>query len=172
MLHGLCFTCFLLCEWQLPAFGQDQHGSAWHFMLMLFPRDSDWVPSRELFCRVFSPDEEVDIDSRMFIIENRSHFQLSPASQSFTEWINDWGACFDGAVGDGTWGTREVLGSDKDSRHLRFYVLRAKNFKGSYRTINWDRLPRPLTICIPSMYGCLKAEQWCCLQCLPLGGEH
>lgn len=53
---------------------------------------------------------KVDIDSRMFIIENRGHFQLSPASQSFTEWINDWGACFDGAIGDGTWGYQGSAG--------------------------------------------------------------
>lgn len=41
-----------------------------------------------------------------------------------------------GQLGMGPGGTREVLGSARDNHHWRFYVLRAKNFKGPYRTID------------------------------------
>lgn len=51
---------------------------------------------------VFSPGGK--LEGRMFIIENRGHFQLPSAIPSFIRWIDIYKNTFWWAGGDGTWG--------------------------------------------------------------------
>lgn len=119
-----------------------------HFLLMAFPRDSDWGLSRELFCRVFSLGKK--LDGRMLIIETRGHFQLSSAIQSFTRRINinegncrwdQWGWNL-GVLGK-CWVRRRPMSSKGNLHHLGSfmgYVLKVKEFQGSYRATDKDEM--------------------------------
>lgn len=114
---------------------------------MLFHRNSDGCPSRELVCRACSPDEE--LDSRTSAIP----FQLPSTSQSFIKWINTREQVLMEQmgvehVGTGRCCVRYAPVSTKVNHHCSGIVMGcifwAKEFPGALQGHGqrWDGLPR------------------------------